>query len=329
MSNHSFLYSILVSLTSSVNYITTHAPVPNGFLKRKLYFSFKFIDFEEFRQENMCIPDGLILNEQKKFLIIPECKSAIPPENDEEEPRIQHQVSCFCSNEFHEILHKIIDYTDYEIVIFTFSEIVGSMIKQVEALRTKTNANIVIWSVEEDHFKKEVKILKVYGNHTNQELNNVMSIGALCEPPAREFIDPDMPEPRIAYVLGGRLLCTLADRLLQGNMQVNIPEFRNGNLDLVVSENRLKHYLRVLAKLSPGLCTFDSKTQNIILKKRINWIKVSQRLSEINQMTNAQYRKALGYPIEDEPYRKIEKEIEETIKPKRTPTLDELWGSKK
>lgn len=326
MSAHSFLYGVLVSLTSSVNYITTHAPVPDGFLKYKLHYEFKFTDFEELRQKDLCIPDGLILSEQKKFLMIPECKSALSNDKDEE-PRIQHQINSYSSPEFHGVLHNIIQYEDYEIVLFTFSDVVPAMIEQLRVME-QNDANIVIWSFEEDPFKNEVHVRKVDGNHTDTELDRLMSIGVSCEPPAREFIDPDMPEPRIAYVLGGRLLCTYGESLLKGNMTIKPAEFRKGNLDLVLSENRLNHFLRVLNKLVPGLGNYDPKTGNMVLKRHINAERVRVRLDEVGKMTTEEYRKTLGFPTKEESYRKLEKETEETLRPKRTPTLDELWGAK-
>jgi hypothetical protein len=324
-SRHSFLYGILISLTSSVNYITTHAPVPNGVLKRKLNYVFTFSDFEDVRQKKLCIPDGLIINENKRFLIIPECKSAVALRNDEE-PRINHQITSYSSKEFHEILHKILDYDDYEILVFTFSEVVDEMIKQLQ-VQKNADANIVMWALEEEPFKDEVLIRKVYGNHSDTELNQAMSLGVRCEPPAREFIDPDMPEPKIAYLLGGRLLCTHGECLLKGNMVITPSAFRKGNLDLVLSENKLRHFFRVLNRLVPSLGDYD-KSGNISLKKHLDPALVSSQLSEIRQMTNEEYRRALGLPVEEETYRKIEKEIEELLKPKRTPKLEEIWGEK-
>jgi len=278
------------------------------------------------RQQKMCIPDGLIINEKKKFLIIPECKSAIPEEADTE-PRINHQIASYSSKRFHKILHKLVDYVDYEIVVFTFSDVVNSLIKQLQSINS--DANIVMWSLEEQPYKHEVLIRKVYGNHSDQDLDQMMSLsGAVCEPPAREFIDPDMPEPRIIFVLGSRLLCTIGECLLNKKMVVVPSEFRRGNLDLVFPERKLRSYFRVLSKLIPELCSFDRKSGNILLKRHMKPEKVHQRLQEIAQMTNQEYRKALGYPAEEETYRKIEKEIEETFRPKRTPTLDEIWGEK-
>lgn len=323
MSPHSHLYGILVSLTSSVNYFSTHAPVPNGFLKYKLHYTFKFTDFEEMRQQRMCIPDGLIINQDKKFALIPECKSTVSSEKDAE-PRIQHQILSYSSKEFHAALSKIVSYNDYDIVVFTFSNVVPAMIQQLQKLE-KTDANIVVWSLEEERLRDDVLIRKVYGNHSDLELNQVMSLGVRCEPPVREFIDPDMPEPRIAFVLGSRLLCTHGECLLKKNMVVTPSEFRKGNLDLVLSENKLRRFFRILPKLIPDLCTYDNKSGNIMLKKNLEPMNVSSRLSEIAQMTNEKYRKSLGYPTEEEPYRKIEKESEQILKPTRTPTLDEIW----
>lgn len=63
-----------------------------GFEKKvELYFQLPRLR-EELRQESLCIPDGLIINEHKGFLIIPECKSGISEEKDAE-PRIRHQVN--------------------------------------------------------------------------------------------------------------------------------------------------------------------------------------------------------------------------------------------
>jgi hypothetical protein len=326
MSRHSFLYGILISLTSSVNYITTHAPVPNGVLKHKHNYIFIFSDFEEIRQKELCIPDGLIINEQKRFAIIPECKSAITNENDEE-PRINHQIESYSSEAFHKILHTMVDYDDYEILVFTFSDVVNAMVKQLQGQRN-TDANIVMWSLEEEPYRHEVLIRKVYGNHSDTELNQTMALGVRCQPPAREFIDPDMPEPKVAFVLGSRLLCTHGECLLKGNMVVTPSAFRKGNLDLVLSESKLRHLFRVLNKLASSLGDYNPKSGNFLLKKHLDPERVSKQLSEIGQMTNEEYRKALGYPVKEEPYRKIEKEIEETLKPKRTPKLEELWGEK-
>jgi hypothetical protein len=201
------------------------------------------------------------------------------------------------------------------------------MIDNLSSLES-VNANIVIWSLEEDHFKNEVRIRKVYGNHNDPELNSLIAQGVPCEPPAREFIDPDMPEPRIAYVLGGRLLCTYGESLLKRNMIIKPSEFRKGNLDLVFSENRLRHFFRALDKLVPNLCDYNSQSGNIVLKRHIDAEKVRIRLDEIGGMTTKEYRKELGYPVKEESYQKIEKEIEDILKPRRTPTLKEICGEK-
>lgn len=320
--NHSYLYGILVTLTSSINFFSTYAPVPNGLLKYKLHYTFKFSDFEELRKRNLCIPDGLIVNESKKFLLIPECKSAINDETDEE-PRIQHQLLSYASKDSQTILANIVDYSDCEIVVFTFSNVVPALIRQLQALE-KIEANIVVWSLEEesDDFRL---IRKVYGNHSDSELNELMSLGVRCQPPVREFIDPDMPEPRLAFILGSRLLSTLGDALLKKNMVVTPSDFQKGNLDAVLSEARLRRFFRILPKLIPDLCKYDRKTGNILLNKNPEPEKVSDSLNRLDHMTLEEYRKAIGYPTKEEPYRKIEKEIEQIGKPSRTPTLDEIW----
>jgi hypothetical protein len=296
-------------------------------LKRKLSYIFNFRDFEELRQESLCIPDGLIINEHKGFLIIPECKSGISEEKDAE-PRIRHQVTVYSSNKFHGILSKLVDYNGYEIVVFTFSQAVEPMIEELKALKT-SDVNIIIWSLEREVSKDEVVIRKVYGKHIDPELNQVMSLGVTCEPPAREFIDPDMPEPRIAFVLGCRLLNAFGERLLKNDMTVMPSEFRKGNLDLVFSENRLRHFFRAICKLIPELCEYDRKSGNIELKRRLEPEVVSLRLNQISKMTNEEYRKKLGLPVSEEPCRKAEQKIEQVLKPKRTPTLEEImWGEK-
>lgn len=316
-----------MSLTSSVNYITTHAPTPNGVLKSKLGYVFNFRDFEELRQGKMCIPDGLITNDYKKSLIIPECKSDISGEKDVE-PRLKHQIMVYSSKQFHRILHGLIDYDEYEVVIFTFSQVVAPIIQELQEMKT-SDANITIWSLEEEVFKDQVCIKKVYGKHIDPELNQAMSLGVSCEPPAREFIDPDMPEPRIAFVLGCRLLNAFGERLLKNNMAITSSEFRRGNLDLVLSENRLRHFFRVLGKLVPDLCEYDKKSGNVVLKRRLDPERVSLSLRGIGGMTNEAYRKALGLPVREEPYRIAEHKIEELLKPKRVPKLEEiLYGEK-
>lgn len=327
MPPHSFLYGILVSLTSSVNYITTYAPTPNGFLKRKLRYTFIFRDFEELRRENMCIPDGLIINEDKRLLIIPECKSGIAKEKDAE-PRIEHQITIYSSKQFHKILSTLINYDEYEIVVFTFPELIKAMIQQLQVLKLN-DVNIVMWSLEEGRLEDQVSIRKVYGKHIDTELNQAMSLGVSCEPPAREFIDPDMPEPRITFVLGMRLLNTYGECLFKKNMVVTPSEFRKGNLDLVLSPSKLRHFFRVLGKLIPDLCRYDRKSGNVVLKKRLDFERISLRLSQIGSMTNEEYRKALGLPVKEELYRKVEEEIVEVLKTTRIPKLEEImWGEK-
>ena len=274
----------------------------------------------------MCIPDGLMINEDKRLLIIPECKSGIARKGDAE-PRIQHQITIYSSKQFHEILGELIDYDQYEIVVFTFSEFVEAMIQQLQTLKTN-DANIVVWSLGEGRFEDQVSIRKAYGKHIDTELNQAMSLGVSCEPPAREFIDPDMPEPRIAFILGCRLLNAYGEKLLKGNMVVTSSEFRKGNLDLVLSGSKLRHFFRVLGKLIPDLCEYDRKSGDVILKRRLDFERISLRLPQIGSMTNEEYRKALGLPVKEEPYRKIEEEIEEVLKPTRIPKLEEMWGKK-
>lgn len=319
---HSYLYGILVSLTSSINYFSTHAPVPNGLLKYKLHYTFKFCDFEEMRQNEMCIPDGLIVNEGKRLLIIPECKSAL--NDNDEEPRLSKQILSYSSANFQKALKKIANYDDYEIVGFTFSKVVPSMIQQIKEIE-KADCNIVVWSREEEPLRDDVLIRKVYGTHNDPDLNQLMSVGVRCEPPAREFIDPDMPEPRLAFILGSRLLCTHGECLFRKNMLVTPAEFRKGNLDVVLSETRLRRFFRILPKLIPGLCSYDRKSGNIVLRKNLDAEKVSIRLEQVNHMCTTDYRKQLGYPVKDAEYRKIEKDFEQILKPTRTPTLEEIW----
>jgi hypothetical protein len=310
-----------------VNYITTHAPTPNGVLKNKLHYVFQFKDFEELRQKDMFIPDGLVINEDKKILIIPECKSGLAEEEDAE-PRLVHQIETYSCKEFHSIIKKLIEYDQYEIVVFTFSYLVKELIQNLQGIRN--DANIVIWTLEDEKFKKGVTIRKAYGQHVDNELDQLMSIGVSCEPPPREFIDPDMPEPRIAFVLGCRLLIAHGECLLKNNMVVKPSEFRIGNLDLVLSENKLRHFFRVLYKLVPSLCEYDKKTGNLVLERRFDAEQVSMRLTRIGSMSIPEYRKALGFPVEEEAYRKmVEKEIPKVLKPRRIPKLTEMWKEKK
>lgn len=322
MSYHSFLYGILVSLTSSINYITTHAPSPNGYLKRQLRYVFIFRDFEEMRSQEMCIPDGLILNEDKRILIIPECKSG-PDQRKDAEPRMKKQILTYSSSRFHEVLGKLVDYDEYEIVVFTFSKSVSRLIEQLPSV----DANIVMWALEDSPLGNMVTIRKAYGEHIDQDLDQAMELGVQCEPPAREFIDPDMPHPRIAFVLGTRLLNAFGETLLKKSNVIVPSEFRKGNLDLVFSEARLRQFLRVLGILVPDLCTYDRKSGNMLLKKRsIDFDKVHSQLTDVSSMTPEEYRIALGAPAKEELYRERTKEIEEVLKPKKAVKLDEvLW----
>lgn len=323
---HSLLYSIMVSLTSSVNYTTTHAPAPNGILKNKLHYVFQFKDFEELKEKGLCIPDGLIVNEHKEMLIIPECKSGLAVEEDTE-PRLVHQIDTYSSEKFHSIIKKLIKYNKYEIVVFTFLDLAKVVIQNLQDIHN--DVNIVLWAIEDEKVGKGVFIRKTYGKHLDNELNQIMSIGVSCQPPPREFIDPDMPEPRIVFVLGCRLLNTHGECLLNNNMVVKLSEFRRGNLDLVFSENRLRHFFRVLHKLIPSLCKYDKKTGNLILKSRLDPESVSLSLTRISSMSISEYRKALGFPVEEKAYRIMEKKIEKVLKPRRVPKLTEImWKDK-
>jgi len=311
-----------------VNYITTHAPTPNGVLKNKLHYVFQFEDFEELRQKGMCIPDGLVVNEDKKILIIPECKSGLAQEEDAE-PRLVHQIKIYSSKEFHSIIKKLIEYDQYEIVVFTFSYLVKEIIQNLQGIRD--DVNIVIWTLWDEKVKKGISIRKAYGKHVDNELDQMMSIGVSCEPPPREFIDPDMPEPRITFVLGCRLLIAHSECLLKNDMVVKPSEFRRGNLDLVLSESKLRHFFRVLHKLVAGFCEYDKKTGNLVLKRRFDAVHVSMSLTRIGSMSIPEYRRALGFPVEEEAYRKIvEKEIPKVLKPRKIPKLTEImWKEKK
>jgi len=328
MSLHSYLYGIMVSLTSSVNYITTHAPTPNGALKNKLHYVFQFKDFEDLRQKGMCIPDGLIVNEDKKILIIPECKSGLAEEKDAE-PRLVRQIETYSCKEFHSIIKSFIEYNQYEIVVFTFSYLIKEIIQNLQDV--SNDVNIVIWTLEDEKVKKGVLIRKAYGKHMDNELDQIMSIGVSCEPPPREFIDPDMPEPRLAFVLGCRLLIAHSECLLKNDMVVKPSEFRRGNLDLVLSENKLRHFFRVLQKLVPSLCEYDKKTGNLVLRRHFDAEHVSLSLAKIGSMSILDYRKTLGLPVEEEAYRKmVEKEITKVLRPRRIPKLTEImWKEKK
>jgi hypothetical protein len=318
---HSHLYGMLVSVTSSINYMTAYAPAPNGIIKRKAQYCFNFYDFEEFRDAKLCIPDGLVTNEKKGILLIPECKTALSEQNDVE-PRLRHQMEVYSSKQFHDLLRKAVPYKEHELLVFTFAKSSDAMIGEIEQI--KIDSNIVLWSVEENPGKDTVTIKKGFGRHIDSDLDQLLSAGIVCQPPVREFIDADMPEPRIAFVLACRLLDSYGERLLNDKMVVEPQELRTGNPDLILSDKKLRRFFRVICRLVPDLCTYDRITGSITIKKRLNSTKVQPSLAALSQMSIQDYRRALGMPLDEEAYLKQQKEIEQIGKPKRTPTLEEL-----
>jgi len=316
MHPHDYLLGVLICLTQSVIYSISAPLGIDGVLKEKLGYVFHFSDMEEIRaRRGLSIPDGLVLNREKKILLIPECKSALVEEDNE--PRIIQQIKSYSSNEFTDLIRLIVpDFDHAEIVIITFPEVAKDILTLIKEHKEelKETLNTVIWTVVRLPKTDQLSVKLYYGDHMDKNLDKVMNEGVQCKPPPREFLSsPDVPDQRFASVLGRRFLVSI----VAGTKTLTVQQVKDENPDLALSEFRLRRILVGLFTLVPQLGVYDRTTGNVMLKTRVDYQIIHDELVRLGRMSTKEYRRALGITIEEERI-----EVIEELKPTKQVTLN-------
>ena len=298
MHPHDYLLAVIITLTQPVISGITAPLGINGFLKKKLGYEFRFSAMGEAQNKEMSLPDGLIFNEATKTLLIPECKSSL--QEKDAAARLSRQLQCYSSQEFLAVIRRIIpDFNRAEIVIVTYPEVAKEIQLFLNAHSDELNSllNIVIWTVNRIPETDRVLTKLFEGKHLDENLNAAMVNGVESRPPAREFLSsPDIPNARFASVIGRRLLVSI----VTGTKTFTVEDFLNENKDLAISLPRLRKVFSALFHLVPELGSFERKSSTVKLKTRVDFVIVQNRLSEIGQMSSAEFHKRIGEPPEGE-----------------------------
>jgi hypothetical protein len=253
---HDLLLNIVVSLTSSTS--TSGSPLgENGVLKKDLDYIFELEKFEEeyftIFGRNFNPPDGFLRNTIKNISITVECKSDL----NEEESNLEDQLEFYSNSEkFKEVF--ILEEETNEILIVCNENCFDSVIKILE--KTKKSTNVIVWVAEktpEDRFF----VQKRYGDHTDDELNKIMSKGIFTFPPLSILlISPHISNSRFIAEIGKRLLSNLY------KSKIDVDDFISKQNDSVIPYQRTKKTIKSVFTLIPELG--DLEEDMITFKKQ-------------------------------------------------------------
>lgn len=276
------LSSTVLNLVPSIS-----APVaPSGTLREEFGYEIRLPEFGETIEELMKkkgakIPDLLLVNEEKKLVIVVECKSGF---NLETEEKLSKQIEFYSKEKF-----KFGDLENLEIWIFTNKGLGKNIEKFVrnKTQETRDLANIVIWEVEFKKGGEETEIQKIYGKHYDSKLNEqIKTHGLTCCPPKIDLlVDPTLTYPERVYRIGRRLFTFICSKFLtEEERTISVEGFKTKHLDAIITDKELRRCFRYLTTLIPEIGEYSSQGQ-IILKKRPSLDKIKAKLENIQKMS--------------------------------------------
>jgi hypothetical protein len=304
MPNHEFL---IITMVSNVLNIIPHPSsviAPSGILKSKFGYDLRLAEFEEtiyefMKKKGVKLPDLLLVNENKKLLITVECKSDYTFEIEE---NLTKQIEFYSSKIYKKICSEMFPtLTNRELWIFSPENFCSEISKLVRNLKSRKNLiNTVIWGMRLRKRSEVVQIKKFYGNHLDNELNQIMNKGGfVCSPPRLELlIDPTLSSGKKIYRVGRRIFTFLASSLLNGKDRkeraVTAKSFKKRYKDVIISEKEVKRCLRCLSLLVPEFGEYDSHTGKLILSKKPSLDKLQDKLKKIQTMSDVEIKVILS-----------------------------------
>ena len=301
MTPHEFLINILSSTVLNVVPFLSAPIAPSGVLRENFGYELRLPEFEEttrelLRRKGAKVPDLLLINEERKLLVVIECKSDFTFDIEE---RLTKQVEFYASQDFEPIWKELFKTVDnLEIWIFVYKglgENVTRFIKSQDTLKDLTN--LIVWNVELTKGREEAEIHKVYGKHIDDELNGHMEkSGLICAPPKTDLlIDLTLTYPERVYRIGRRMLAFMAALYLtEEQRKVTIEDFRNKYVDALMTKKELTRCFRYLTKLIPQVGNYDTRKQQIVLRKRPSFKKIKSMLQAIQSMNEEDFKVELA-----------------------------------
>lgn len=301
MTPHEFLINVMGSTVLNIVPFPTTPVAPSGVLAKDFGYEIRLPEFGETVQDLMKkrgakIPDLLLVNEERKLLIITECKSDFTFEIEE---RLSKQIEFYSSEEFKAIWKEMFsDLANLEIWVFSSKNLVERIANFVnDQGKSKGLANIVVWGVELRKAREEAHIQKFYGTHSDGKLNEQMeSKGLICSPPRTELlVDPTLAYGERVFRIGRRILAFIATSYLtEKDRIVTLQDFRDRYPDAIMIEKELKRCLRYLLKLVPEIGEYNSATGELMLAKRPSLDKIKTKLEKTQEMTEEEIKVELA-----------------------------------
>ena len=301
MTPHEFLINILSSTVLNVVPFVSAPIAPSGVLRENFGYEIRLPEFEEttrelLRKKGAKVPDILLVNQERKLLVVVECKSDFTFDMEE---KLSKQVEFYSSQDFESIWKELFKGIDkLEIWIFVYKglgENIARFIKKQSTLKNLTN--LVVWEVELRKSGEEAEIYKVYGKHIDNELNNYMEKSGLkCSPPKTDLlIDVTLTYPERVFRIGRRMLAFLAAMYItEEERKVTAEDFKHRYVDALMTNRELVRCFRYLTMLVPQIGYYDTEKQQILLAKRPSLRKVKSRLQEIQSMTEETFKVELA-----------------------------------
>jgi hypothetical protein len=294
---HEFLINLIGAAVLNIVHYPSAPIAPSGVLGSKFGYAIRLPKFgaiveELMKKKGAKIPDLLLVNEEKKLLIIVECKSDFTFKIEE---KLSKQIEFYSSKDFKVIWKEMFpDLTNIEIWVFSPKGLSGKISDFISRqVITEKLANVVVWGVEHKKTREEAHIQKFYGNHLDSKLNEKMERGGfVCSPPRIELlIDPTLTDGQRVFRIGRRLFSFVASsHLTEKDRIVTLRDFRETHPDAIMTDRELKRCLRYLLKLVPEIGKYNSATGEVVLAKRPSLNKIKTKLENIGNMTDEEIK---------------------------------------
>jgi len=298
MPPHEFLINIVGSTVLNIVHYPSAPIAPSGVIGTKFGYALKLPEFGEtikklMKRKGAKIPDLLLVNEEKRLLIVVECKSAFTFKMEE---RLSKQIEFYSSKEFEAIWKEMFPNLAYlEIWVFSQANLSAKIADFINRTGTTTDfANIVVWGVSLKKAMEEAHIQKFFGNHLDNALDKEMEGGGfVCSPPRIELlIDPTLAYGERVYRIGRRIFAFIASSYItKEDRTVTLQDFRKRHPDaIVMTDMELKKCLRYLTILVPEFGKYKSAMGKLVLAKRPSLDKIKTKLENIQEMTEEEIK---------------------------------------
>jgi hypothetical protein len=259
MTSHEILINIIGSTALNIVAYPSAPIAPSGTLTRDFGYSIRLSEFGDALQELMRkkgakIPDLLLANEEKKILIVVECKSDFTFHL---EKRLENQIDFYSSKECEKVFKEMFSNLEkIEVMVVTYAQIGTKIIDFLSSRYSNHNsANIVVWETAIKPREEKVHLKKVYGKHLDSDLNNQLESKGLetSKPRMELLIDPTLLVGEKVFRIGRRILAFMASTYItEADRIITIEKFRKNHPDTtVMTDKELKKCLRYLMILVP------------------------------------------------------------------------------